>query len=76
MNARQIAAFEAGSGAAPNELLLAIAGVTLMLALLWTSWVAIGSFMAFQESQQTLFDLIINVLRACIVLLVLGFYIR
>lgn len=76
MTDRQHLAFEAGSGATPAELLLAIASVTLMFALLWVAWIALGSFKAWQEGGLTFFDLIWNVLRACIVLMVLGFYVR
>ena len=76
MTSRQQLAFEAGSGVTPNELLLAIAGITMLLAFLWVTWVTIGTFKAWQEGRVSFFDLVLNVLRACVVLMVLGFYIR
>ena len=76
MTSRQETAFQAGSGIAPDDLLLAIASVTLVLSILWVTWVTVGSFKAWQEGSLDFFDLIWDVLRACIVLLVLGFYLR
>lgn len=76
MTEQQRLAFEAASGASPDTLLLAIAGVTLTMALLWVTWITFGTFQAWQDGRASFFDLIWNVLRACIVLLVLGFYIR
>lgn len=76
MTAAQNAAFQAGSGVTPGTLLSAIAGVVLVLAFVWVMWVTVGSFRAWQGGQVTLFDLIWAALRASIVLLVLGFYLR
>ena len=39
-------------------------------------WVTVGSFRAWQDGQVALFDLVWAALRASIVLLVLGFYLR
>ena len=76
MTDRQRLAFEAGSGATPNELLIAIASITIIAALLWTVWVTLGAFKAWHDGDLTFFDLVWSALRACIVLMVLGFYIR
>ena len=76
MNAQQRLAFEAGSGVTPETLLLAIAGITLSLSFLWVTWVTFGTFQAWQEGNASFFDLVWNALRACIVLLILGFYVR
>ena len=76
MNAQQRLAFEAGSGVTPETLLLAIAGITLSLAFLWVTWIAFGTFKSWQDGNASFFDLVWNVLRASIVLLVLGFYVR
>ncbi|MCY4129546.1 MAG: TIGR03758 family integrating conjugative element protein [Gammaproteobacteria bacterium] len=76
MTAQQRLAFEAGSGVTPEALLLAIAGITLSLAFLWVTWIAFGTFKAWQDGNASFFDLVWNVLRASIVLLVLGFYVR
>ncbi len=76
MNSAQQAAFQAGSGVSPASLLAAIAAVTLTLAIIWAVWVVIGSFRAWQGGQADLFDLAWATLRASIILMVLGFYLR
>ena len=76
MTAAQNTMFQAGSGVAPNALLIAIASIVMTLAIIWVIWVTLGAFRAWQEGQTTLFDLTWSVLRACIVLMVLGFYVR
>ncbi len=76
MSAAQQAAFQAGSGVTPGTLLNAIASMTLVLAFVWVAWVTVGTFRAWQAGQATVFDLTWNALRASIVLMVLGFYLR
>ena len=76
MTSQQELAFEAGSGVAPGELLTAIVSATMVLVVLWVTWIAIGSFKSWQAGSLDFFDLAWDVLRASIVLLVLGFYLR
>jgi len=76
MNAAQSAAFQAGSGIAPGTLLNAIAAVVMVLVFIWVIWVSIGTLRAWQDGQVGVFDLVWSALRASIVLLVLGFYLR
>lgn len=76
MSPAQIAVFQAGSGVTPGVLLVTIASVVLVLAFVWVTWVTLGSFRGWQRGQVTLFDLIWAAVRASIVLLVLGFYLR
>jgi integrating conjugative element protein (TIGR03758 family) len=57
-------------------LLTGIASVVLVLAFIWVIWVALGTFRAWQNGQVVLFDVAWNTLRASIVLMVLGFYLR
>lgn len=76
MTAAQVAAFQAGSGVVPASLLAAIAGLVLTLALVWASWLALGSFRAWQAGRIVLFELMWSLLRASIVLLVLGWHVR
>ena len=76
MTASQNAAFQAGSGVTPSTLLTAIASVVLVLAFVWVIWVTLGAFRAWQNGQVALFDVIWSALRASIVLMVLGFYLR
>ena len=76
MSPAQQGAFQAGSGVAPATLLTAVASMTLVLAFVWVVWVTMGTFRAWQTGQATVFDLTWHALRASIVLMVLGFYLR
>ena len=76
MTPAQSAAFQAGSGVTPETLLTTIASVALVLTFVWVMWVTVGSFRAWQDGQVALLDLVWAALRASIVLLVLGFYLR
>ena len=76
MTAAQNTAFQAGSGFTPATLLAGIASVVLVLAFVWVIWVSLGTFRAWQDGQVGVFDLTWAVLRASIVLLVLGFYLN
>ena len=76
MTGAQNAAFQAGAGVTPSALLTGIASVVLVLAFVWVIWVSLGTFRAWQGGQLALFDVLWSALRASIVLLVLGFYLR
>lgn len=76
MTTAQISAFQAGSGITPATLLAGIASVVLVLAFVWAIWVTLGTFRAWQSGQVMLFDVIWNSLRASIVIMVLGIYLR
>ena len=76
MTGAQDTAFQAGAGVTPATLLTGIASVVLVLAFVWVIWIALGSFRAWQDGRVGLIDLAWNALRASIVLLVLGFYLR
>ena len=76
MTAAQNTAFQAGSGVTPATLLTGIASVVLVLTFIWVIWVSVGTLRAWQNGQVVLFDVAWNTLRASIVLLVLGFYLR
>jgi integrating conjugative element protein (TIGR03758 family) len=76
VTAAQNAAFQAGSGVTPATLLTGIASVVLVLTFVWVIWVSLGTFRAWQNGQVVLFDVVWTALRASIVLMVLGFYLR
>ena len=76
MHAAENAAFQAGSGIPPGTLLSAIAAGVLVLVFVWVIWVSLGTLRAWQDGQVGVFDLAWGALRASIVLLVLGFYLR
>ena len=76
MNPAQLAAFQAASGVAAETLLVGIASIILLLAFIWVVWVTLGTFRAWQDGNASLFDLTWSALRASIILMVLGFYLR
>ena len=76
MTPAQNTAFQAGSGFTPATLLTGIASIVLVLAFIWVIWVTLGTFRSWQNGQVVLFDVLWNTLRASIVLMVLGFYLR
>jgi len=48
----------------------------IVLAFVWVIWVTLGTFRAWQDGQVGIFDVMWSALRASIVLMVLGFYLR
>lgn len=76
MNEAQLTAFQVGSGVEASTLLLAIASIVVLLAFIWVVWVTLGTFRAWQDGNASLFDVAWSALRASIVLMVLGFYLR
>ena len=76
MNPAPLAAFQAASGVTATTLLVGIASIILLLAFVWVVWVTLGTFRAWQDGNASLFDLAWSALRASIILMVLGFYLR
>jgi len=76
VNATQQAVFQAGAGISANVVLIGIASIVMVLIFVWALWVTFGTFRAWQEGNASLFDLAWSALRASIVVMVLGFYLR
>lgn len=76
MSPNQLLVFQAASGVDAATLLLGIVSIVLVLAFVWVVWVTLGTFRAWQDGNASLFDLAWGVLRASIILMVLGFYLR
>lgn len=76
MNPAQMAAFQLASGVGAATLLVGIASIILLLAFVWAVWITLGTFRAWQYGKASLFDLAWSALRASIILMVLGFYLR
>ena len=76
MSKQQYLAFEAASGVSAQAFMVGIASAVLILTIVWVVWVAFGSFQAWWEGQVPLFDVLWLIIRASIVLLVLGYYLR
>lgn len=76
MSPAQNTVFQAGSGVIPGTLLTAITSMVLVLAFVWVIWVTLGTFRAWQKGHVTILDVSWSALRASIILMVLGFYLR
>lgn len=76
MSSAQLAAFQAASGVTATTLLVGIASMVLLLAFIWVVWVTLGTFRAWQDGNASLFDVAWSAIRASIILMVLGFYLR
>ena len=76
VNPNQQIMFQAASGVSATVLLLGIASIILMLAFIWAIWVTLGTFRAWQDGNASLFDVAWGAIRASIILMVLGFYLR
>ena len=76
MSGTQAAAFQAGSGVSAPELLLGIAAIIMTLLLVWCAWIALGQLRAWQEGRASWFDMLWTTLRAGMLLLLLGWFIR
>jgi integrating conjugative element protein (TIGR03758 family) len=76
MSPAQDAVFQSGSGVAPATLLTAIAACVLVLAFVWVIWITLSTFRAWQDGQVWLLEVSWSAIRASIVLMVLGFYLR
>ena len=76
MSGAQAAAFQSGSGVTVANLLLGISAIIMTLLLVWGAWIAIGQLRAWQEGRASLFDMLWTTLRAGMLLLLLGWFIR
>ena len=76
MNADQQSAFEAAAGVGVDTLLLTLAGISAVLYLLWLAWTALTQYRAWFDGRSTFFDMTWLVIRATILVLLLGFFIR
>ena len=78
MTNQQTAAFTQATGniATPDQLLLAIAMIFAVIYLLWLVWMTKSQFKAWQTGQGDFYDMTNNVLRAIVIVLLLGYFIR
>ena len=76
MNAAQIAQFTAASGHSPSAVLLMIAHIIMVLLMLWVVWVGWGYYRAWHTGGLSAFDMTWGLLRATVLLLILGYFLR
>ena len=70
------AAFEEGSGQTGASLRLALAGIIITLSLLWTSWLFVGVYTGWRDGSLDWGAAIFTMLRALLVVAVIGAFIR
>ena len=68
--------FLEGSGVEAAGLNEAIAALTLTIALTGIGWIWIGAYRAWTAGDLTIAETAFTILRSCMVVLVLGFFIR
>ncbi len=76
MSSIQESAFLAGSGVQASAMLFAIKGTLIVVAFLWAVWIAMGSYRAWHRGDLEIYDLLWQVMRSSIVILIIGFYIQ
>ena len=76
LNTNQEAAFFASTGIASANMVLAVASVVALFFLLWGVWIALSQLKLWHEGDGTFYDLTWNIVRASILMLLLGFLIR
>lgn len=78
MTNQQTAAFTQATGhiAHPGQLLLGIAMVFAVIYLLWLVWIAQSHYHAWQTRKGDFYDMTSSVLRAIVVVLLVGTFIR
>lgn len=78
MTNQQNAAFTQATGniATPDQLLLAIAMIFAVIYLLWLIWITKSQFKAWRTGQGDFYDMTTNIIRAIVIALLLGYFIR
>ena len=77
MTPEQLAGFEAAArGISAGELALAIALIVMTFYTLWTVWLALALARDWWTEQVEFYDFMWSVLRATIVLLLVGYFVR
>jgi integrating conjugative element protein (TIGR03758 family) len=70
------AAFQAGSGYSGLDLALAIAMLVAAIVILWVAWLSIGAFLAWERGHETAVGAASAILRGCLIIVVVGYFIR
>ena len=68
--------FAATNGIAAIDLLVSIAMIVLTFYTLWVVWLTLGQARGWWSDQVELYDLIWTILRAAILLLLVGYFTR
>ncbi|MBE0435973.1 MAG: TIGR03758 family integrating conjugative element protein [Methylomicrobium sp.] len=78
MTNQQAAAFTQATGniSNPEQLLLGIAVIFAVIYLLWLVWITKSQYQAWQTRKGDFYDMTYSVLRAIVVVLLVGYFIR
>ncbi len=76
MSGSQHSAFTTTSTVTPDTLTITIASVLMTAALLWLAWMAYSQVRLWQQGQSNFYDLMVNLARSSVVVLLLGFIIN
>ncbi len=76
MSAQQRSVFDTTSTVTPDTLTITITSVLMTAALLWLAWMAYSQVRLWGAGQSNFYDLIVNLARSSVVVLLLGFFIN
>lgn len=77
MTNAQISAFaQSTGGIAPAAVLKVIAGILAVIYLLWLAWIAYSQLRSWKHGQGDFYDFLFITVRAAIVALMIGFFMR
>jgi integrating conjugative element protein (TIGR03758 family) len=68
--------FEQAAGVSAAQLTVLVASLLMLSLLTWGGWVALSQLALFQQRQVSLFDVLVSVLRAVVMMLLLSYLIR
>ena len=68
--------FQEGSGAEAADLHAALAALIITIAMAGVGWIWVSAYRAWADGDLSIGEVTFTVLRACLVLAVLGFFIR
>lgn len=76
MTAEQLSLFEHSAGVGTNALTLLIAGVGAVIFLTWGAWIASMQLQRWQLGQISFYDLLVLLVRAAVVMMLVGYLVR
>jgi len=76
MTAAQTSVFDASTGVTSANLTLTIASIVALIFLIWGAWIGLSQLKLWRAGQATMYDLAWSIIRAAIIMLLLGYLIR
>lgn len=75
-HAEAIARFAAASGTSANDVLSVVAAITAVFCLLWVAWIVLQLFDRWRSGRLEYAEFMWYALRACMVLMIVGYHVR